>query len=109
MERSSLWKFGVVALLVGLYLASRLAQEPNLFGSKPQATPTPAAPPAAPLAQATKLITEDLKVGTGTVATPGKSVTVHYRGTLTDGTKFDASYDHGQPFTFMLGRGEVIK
>lgn len=57
----------------------------------------------------TQLKVEDLKVGTGAVAESGKKVTVNYTGTLTDGTKFDSSYDHGSPFTFNLGAGEVIK
>jgi FKBP-type peptidyl-prolyl cis-trans isomerase len=52
---------------------------------------------------------EDLTVGTGAEAVAGKEVTVHYIGTLQDGTKFDASRDHGQPFTFPLGGGQVIK
>lgn len=52
---------------------------------------------------------EDEVVGTGTEAVAGKSVTVNYVGTLTDGTKFDSSYDRNQPFTFNLGAGQVIK
>ena len=52
---------------------------------------------------------EDLVVGTGEEAKAGQKVTVHYRGTLTDGRQFDASYDRGQPFTFDLGGGQVIK
>ena len=52
---------------------------------------------------------EDLKVGTGAEAVAGKSVTVHYVGTLTNGSKFDSSRDRGQGFTFALGRGQVIK
>jgi len=51
----------------------------------------------------------DEKVGDGAVAEAGQWVTVHYTGTLeSDGTKFDSSRDRGQPFTFHLGRGEVI-
>lgn len=51
---------------------------------------------------------EDELVGTGAEAVSGKMVTVNYTGTLTDGTKFDSSYDHGTPFSFNLGAGEVI-
>ncbi len=52
---------------------------------------------------------EDVKKGTGKTAKSGDTVSVHYKGTLTDGTKFDSSYDRGQPFSFHLGAGEVIK
>lgn len=74
--------------------------------------PAQAAVPAAPKPQAveaTELKVEDTKVGTGAIAEAGKSVTVHYTGWLTNGTKFDSSKDHGQPFTFPLGGGQVIK
>jgi FKBP-type peptidyl-prolyl cis-trans isomerase FkpA len=57
----------------------------------------------------TELKIEDLNVGTGDEAVAGKQVTVHYTGWLTNGTKFDSSKDHGQPFTFPLGSGRVIK
>ncbi len=52
---------------------------------------------------------EDLKQGDGDEAKPGQSVTVHYVGTLTDGSKFDSSRDRGQGFTFKLGAGQVIR
>jgi len=52
---------------------------------------------------------EDLTPGTGAEAKPGKTVTVHYVGTLTDGSKFDSSRDRGEGFTFRLGAGQVIK
>ena len=51
----------------------------------------------------------DLVVGTGAEAQAGKTVTVHYTGWLTDGTKFDSSIDSGKPFSFALGAGRVIK
>lgn len=51
----------------------------------------------------------DIKVGTGPTATAGQTVTVDYTGWLTDGKKFDSSVDRGQPFTFHLGAGQVIK
>src|SRR5262249_60028290 len=51
----------------------------------------------------------DAVVGAGEEAHSGRSVTVHYTGWLTNGTKFDSSLDRGQPFTFALGSGGVIK
>jgi FKBP-type peptidyl-prolyl cis-trans isomerase len=51
----------------------------------------------------------DLVVGTGEEAKAGQTVAVHYTGWLTDGTKFDSSVDRGQPFSFPLGGGRVIK
>jgi FKBP-type peptidyl-prolyl cis-trans isomerase len=55
------------------------------------------------------LKSEDIKIGDGAEAKSGQSVTVNYLGTLTDGKKFDSSYDRKEPFTFTLGAGEVIK
>lgn len=53
------------------------------------------------------------KEGSGTLAAPGDTVTMNYRGTLLDGTVFDSNLDsafmHVQPLTFVLGRGQVIK
>ena len=60
-------------------------------------------------AEVKELVKEDIVVGTGDAAKAGDRVTVHYRGTLTNGTKFDASYDRNDPFVFKLGAGEVIK
>src|SRR3712207_6745505 len=51
---------------------------------------------------------ENLRDGSGDEATSGKTVTVHYVGTLTNGSKFDSSRDRGQGFTFKLGAGQVI-
>ena len=51
----------------------------------------------------------DLMVGSGAEAVAGKRVSVHYTGTLTDGSKFDSSLDRGKPFQFVLGAGQVIR
>lgn len=52
---------------------------------------------------------EVITVGEGDVAKAGQTVTVHYTGWLTDGTKFDSSVDRGDPFQFKLGAGQVIR
>lgn len=51
----------------------------------------------------------DLKVGSGEMAVPGKTVTVNYTGWLTSGAKFDSNRDRYETFHFVLGRGQVIK
>jgi len=53
--------------------------------------------------------TEKLKTGTGTQAKAGQTVEVHYTGWLIDGTKFDSSLDRNDPFSFVLGTGQVIR
>ena len=70
-------------------------------------------PPGGSVAELQRL---DTRAGTGTVATSGSDVTVHYTGWLYDenapdkrGVKFDSSVDRGQPFTFLLGAGQVIR
>ncbi len=55
------------------------------------------------------LKSEDIKVGTGAEAKSGKRVTVHYVGTLTNGSKFDSSRDRNEGFDFTLGAGDVIQ
>jgi FKBP-type peptidyl-prolyl cis-trans isomerase FkpA len=54
------------------------------------------------------LYVEDVTVGAGEEAAPGRTVVVHYTGWLPDGTKFDSSRDRNAPFSFPLGTGTVI-
>ncbi len=71
---------------------------------------------AADVSAITALQKTDVAVGTGTEATGGKTVTVHYTGWLYNptaadhhGNKFDSSRDRNEPFSFLLGAGQVIQ
>lgn len=73
------------------------------MATKPSVT-IPDGPPPADLA------TEDLTLGTGAEATPGKTVDVQYVGvSWSTKQEFDASWGRGSPFSFPLGAGRVIK
>jgi hypothetical protein len=87
--------------------AAEPKQAPPAPTPTPTPSPTPAAPPPDPNA---KLEIKDVVPGKGAEAKAGDTVTVHYVGTLPNGTEFDASKKHGdEGFTFELGKGRVIK
>jgi FKBP-type peptidyl-prolyl cis-trans isomerase len=110
-------------LLVGLLACT---EPPSAAGAKGTPTPAPAAkvPPPAPEypvdpafegkpvstnTLAGGLLVEDFVIGTGEEAKKGSEVSVHYVGTLADGTMFDTSHKRNRPFAFTIGEGRVIK
>lgn len=90
----------VIALVVGVGTWQRLNETKG--GVKVQDEDVTTVP------QSTGLKVEDIVIGTGQEAVTGSNLTVNYRGTLLNGAQFDSSYDRGQPFTFVVGAGQVI-
>jgi len=102
-----------LVLLATAITAAASAQQPSTQPSSPPSTP--AAPPAAAAPEETVLVTDVVK-GMGDEAFPGMVVIVHYTGWLYDaaapdhhGRQFDSSRDRGQPLSFPLGSGRVIR
>jgi peptidylprolyl isomerase len=75
----------------------------------PSASAAPSAAPVPPADPNAKLSSTDLLVGKGATTKTGDTVSVHYVGTLLDGKEFDSSRKRGTPFTFTLGKGQVIR
>ncbi len=108
----------VLAAIGGMYIIS--SGKKDSVQTSPLPTPivsgsiSPSEEPSASGSGKTITMENGLKIqdeveGTGAEAVSGKKVTVNYKGTLENGTKFDSSYDRNQPFAFTLGTGEVIK
>ncbi|MBU6229614.1 MAG: FKBP-type peptidyl-prolyl cis-trans isomerase [Cyanobacteria bacterium REEB459] len=90
--------------------ATPVAMAMAVTGSAADLLSSPPAPESRqPITTASGLRYVDLVEGTGAMPQTGQRVTVHYTGTLEDGTKFDSSRDRGRPFTFQIGVGQVIK
>jgi FKBP-type peptidyl-prolyl cis-trans isomerase len=110
----------VAVMAVALYL---LRVETSLLGVMENQTQTAAVVTAdaetggteAALRQAmtttgelTKLVVEDIMVGSGAAVVSGDTVSVHYVGRLASGEEFDNSEKRGAPFSFTVGEGRVI-
>ncbi len=92
--------------------ASKVSDISSVVSETPDATPTPTTMEDSKsgwIKLPNGLQIQDTVVGYGKEAHEGDIVSAHYSGTLDDGTKFDSSYDRGEPFAFALGGGMVIK
>jgi FKBP-type peptidyl-prolyl cis-trans isomerase FkpA len=98
----------LIILAVALYVFFKPAPSKPVV-DLPQVLEQPTVPPATPSPDMKKVKTEDIVVGTGDVAVPGKTVSVQYKGTLTDGTEFDSSYSrNSEPLVFTVAAGQMI-
>lgn len=100
---------GVLAALLFTVLFSKPPPGTVLYLAPRESSPSSNSSEASlPRPQAGLQIT-DIILGQGKEAKTGERVSVHYKGTLLDGTKFDSSYDRGRPFEFVLGQNQVIQ
>jgi protein-disulfide isomerase len=95
---------GTPAFVVGPYFLSG-AQPLSKFKKLVERALTSPAPKIA----ASGLVVQDTALGSGREVKSGDTIVVHYTGTLTDGKVFDTSRKRGEPFTFTIGQGRVIK
>lgn len=79
-----------------------------LYMSQTDAINTEVAQEVKEITTASGLKIKHTKEGEGNFPEKGNTVSVHYTGTLENGTKFDSSHDRGQPIQFKLGVGQVI-
>jgi len=99
----------VVIVVAGIWLLTADKNPKVDFSPALSATISPTIPVPSIMKKFEKLITEDIKVGTGAAVKAGDTISINYLGTLTNGTKFDSSYDRGMPFETQIGVGRVIK
>ncbi len=103
------------AQFVGILLLALVAVAIGLYFAFGRSKPAPASNQGAPVIDGQTVTTPsglqyvDELIGNGPSPQSGQTVTVHYTGTLQNGTKFDSSVDRGQPFKFPIGRERVIK
>ena len=106
---SFLRRTSVFLILTSTLVGCALSEQTPSAGSSAKAATTPPAVSGTEQKTASGLRYIDVKEGSGPTPQKSQTVTVHYTGWLKDGTKFDSSVDRGQPFTFQIGVGQVIK
>ncbi len=99
----------VLMIGAGLFFAKTTSEKASVTFTTGSANDTAKSPTPSTVRLEGGLTYQDLVVGTGTEARTGDIIAAHYLGTLTNGTKFDSSYDRGQPYQFVLGGGMVIR
>jgi FKBP-type peptidyl-prolyl cis-trans isomerase len=101
-----------IVLIVGavaFVFVAVLAFRPNLFSSQGSSLGSNVIEPKETIDMSDgELIIEDLSLGEGEAVKAGDAISIHYHGTLTDGTVFDSSVERGVPFETTIGVGQLI-
>ncbi len=116
MRRNRLWQLWIALMVIllaacgpaGGETAVSSTDSPDSSGSEEVTTSEESSSSTGSTTTASGLEYIEVEAGTGVQPQPGDIVSVHYIGTLEDGTEFDSSYERGSPIEFTLGRGEVI-
>ncbi len=122
MNTKTIFAFTLIIIFIGvaafvLYRKSSNVSSTAKIDLNPSASAVPLPTPTPmPSPESNKIIQmenglkiQDLKVGTGSEAKAGDTISVNYVGSLENGTVFDASANHGGPATFQIGVGQLIK
>ena len=109
MNKQRLVLFPVIFVVLGFASGCGNSEKPSVSNPHASSPSGPTTVNGQPTTTASGLQYWDIVVGTGDTAVPGKPVSVHYTGWLSNGVKFDSSLDRGKPFVFPLGEGQVIK
>lgn len=97
----------LVIFAIALYIFFRPALDTPIV-NLPEVMQEPTVEPT-PALSFDDVVVEDIVIGTGDVAEPGKQVAVQYKGTLLDGTEFDSSYSRdSEPLVFVVDAGQMI-
>lgn len=102
----------ILFVVITIWFVIQKTKEVNKTTEIPTTTtsPTPTSQAGEPIRYDNGLAVQDIVVGTGKTAENGDTLNAKYIGKLSNGTVFDSSDAHGgQPFTFQIGSGQVIK
>jgi peptidylprolyl isomerase/FKBP-type peptidyl-prolyl cis-trans isomerase FkpA len=103
MKKEEIFLGGAVVVFAAVAIA---AFRPNFINKR---SDTDGDSTGVEVMSAGELVVEDIALGEGRAVQAGDTISIHYHGTLTDGTVFDSSLERGTPFETQIGVGQVIE